>query len=95
MRSLLLGALGGGFAAGVVWLVANRAINAQLQAGAADLAPQVRQAVQEQVPPAVRRELEETLRRYNITPQTGQQLNAVLGLADTMGLIGLPTRRAW
>lgn len=95
MRSLLLGMLGGAFGGGVVWLVANRMIDAQLQQGARGLEPQVREAVQAQVPQAVRQELEATLRRYNITPTTGQQINALLGLADTMGLIGVPARRAW
>ncbi len=92
MNSIIWGALGGAAAAGLVWLIANRAIDYQLRAGAAGLEPQVREAVREQVPPAVRAELEATLRRYNITPQTGQSINSLLSAADSAGLIGL---RGW
>lgn len=87
MTDLMWGAVGGALGAGLVWFLANRAIDQQLQRGAADLRPQVQAAVQEQVPPAVRAELEATLRRYNITPQTGRQLDAALTLANRAGLI--------
>lgn len=87
MKSFLWGALGGGTAAFVVWFLANRAIDAQLRGGAAGLEPQVRAAVEEAVPPAVRAELTQTLSRYNITPQTGAMLNSTLTLARSAGII--------
>jgi len=87
MTDLFWGAIGGGIAAGFVWMLANRAIDRQLQQGAARMRPQIQAAVREQVPPAVRAELTATLARYNITPETGRQLNAALTLADTAGLI--------
>lgn len=96
MRNLLLGALGGAAGAGIVWFIANRAIDQQLRTGAAALEPQVRQAVDSTVPPAVRQELEMTLRRYNITPETGRQISNILTAADSIGLIGLrQLRRAY
>ena len=88
MNSLMWGAIGGGVAAGLVWIIANRAIDQQLRQGASSLEPQVRAAVREQVPPAVRAELESTLRRYNITPETGQRISTLLGAADSLGLMG-------
>ena len=87
MTNLFWGAVGGGLAAGFVWLIANRAINRQLQQGASELRPQILTAVREQVPTAVRAELIATLTRYNITPDTGRQLSAALALAQTAGLI--------
>ena len=88
MKSLVWGAVGGGVAAGIVWFLANRAIDQQLRQGAAGLEPQVREAVQAAVPPAVRTELESTLRRYNITPETGQRISTLLNAAGAVGLVG-------
>jgi len=87
MRELVIGAVGGGMAAGLVWFIANRAIDSQLQRGAAGLEPQVRAAVQAAVPPAVRQEIVMTMARYNITPQTGQMINSTLTLARSAGII--------
>ena len=87
MKSFFWGALGGGSAAFVVWFLANRAIDAQLRGGAAGLEPQVRAAVEESVPPAVRAELTQTLNRYTLTPHTGQLLNDTLTPAHSAGII--------
>lgn len=62
-------------------------LDARLLEGQRQLKQQIESEVRQQVPPVVRRELESTLRSYNITPTTGRQISTVLGYADRVGLI--------
>ena len=62
-------------------------LESRLGAGRTQLQQAIRAEVATQVPPVVRRELEATLRRYNITPTTGRQISSVLTIAESMGLI--------
>ncbi len=62
-------------------------LESRLGAGRQELTRAIRSEVATQVPPVVRRELESTLRRYNITPTTGRQISNVLTVAESMGLI--------
>lgn len=79
--------LGGATGAAVLWFVASRAIDAQLRGGVAQIGPEINAAVQREVPQAVRAEMESTLARYNITPQTGQQIRTILGAVAATGLL--------
>ena len=65
------------------------ALEARIQQGRDLLEGQIRSAVQAQVPPVVRAELESTLRRYNITPETGQNISTILSYGNALGLYGL------
>lgn len=62
-------------------------LESRLSGGRQELVTAIRTEVQSQVPPVVRRELESTLRRYNITPNTGRQISTVLDAADRIGII--------
>jgi hypothetical protein len=62
-------------------------LESRLTTGRTQLRTQIRTEVQSQVPPVVRRELESTLRRYNITPTTGRQISEVLNIVDRLGII--------
>jgi hypothetical protein len=87
MRPVLFALLGGATGATVLWFIASRALDAQLRGGVAQITPEISAAVQREVPPAVRAEMESTLRRYNITPQTGQQISSILNLVAGTGLL--------
>jgi hypothetical protein len=87
MRSILYAGLGGAVGATVLWFIASRLIDAQLQRGVSSIAPEIASAVQREVPPVVRRELESTLRRYNITPETGRQISSILNAFSASGLL--------
>lgn len=86
-RSLLLGAIGGVGATLVLWAVMAKVIDKQLEAGAADLAPQIGVAVRTEVPPVVRQELTRTLAEYGFTQATGRQISSLLQAADRIGVL--------
>lgn len=86
-RSLLFGALGGAGATLLVWAVVSKVIDKQLEAGAADLGPQIATSVRTEVPPAVRAELTRTLATYGFTQDTGRQISTLLNYADRMGVL--------
>ena len=67
--------------------VGRTELTQRLAEGRQQLRTQIRTEVQAQVPPVVRRELETTLRRYNITPDTGRQISSTLALVERLGLI--------
>lgn len=58
-------------------------------AGRRDLERLVSERVQAEVPPVVRREVEASLGRYGLTPDTGRQIAQVLSYAERAGLLGL------
>ena len=58
-------------------------LRAELNRGREELRAQIRR----QVPPLVEDQLEITLDRYGITPQTGRQMAIVLARAEEYGLI--------
>jgi hypothetical protein len=62
-------------------------LESRLAEGRRELTDRIRQEVATQVPPTVRRELESTLARYNITPATGRQISSVLTAAERMGFL--------
>ena len=69
-------------------LLTGRAeLERRLSEGQVELTRRIREEVSTQVPPTVRRELEATLARYSITPDTGRQISSVLSYAERMGLI--------
>jgi hypothetical protein len=92
---VLVGAIAGGAVATVAWYFTNRAIDKQLASGGRallasaerELTAEASALIAREVPPRVRTELEATLRRYNITPDTGRQISTVLSYADRVGLI--------
>lgn len=67
--------------------VGRSELESRLHGGRQELVTAIRTEVAAQVPPTVRRELESTLRRYNITPTTGRQISEVLNIVDRIGLI--------
>lgn len=62
-------------------------LDRQLQQGVSTIAPEIATAVRREVPPAVRAEMEATLRRYNITPETGRQIASVINALSASGLL--------
>lgn len=95
IQPILVGALAGGLVATVAWYFTNRAIDKQLAQGGhallesaeRELNAEASALIAREVPPRVRAELEATLRRYNITPETGRQISTVLSYADRVGII--------
>lgn len=67
--------------------VGRTELESRLRGGRTELVAAIRTEVASQVPPTVRRELEATLRRYNITPTTGRQISEVLNIADRLGIV--------
>jgi len=80
IKTLLLGA-GAGAAVGVgVWLFAQWQLNRSFERGKADIRSALAREVEAQVAPAVRNEIERTLARYNITPETGRRIDRILSV---------------
>ena len=60
---------------------------ARLNAGEIQMQQQIRAAVAREVPPTVRSTLDAKLREYNITPETGRRLSALLTVGEGAGLL--------
>lgn len=96
--AFVFGAIGGGIATGLAWLVVSRAIDRQFASEARDLVSQVRPDLEaeiraeldREVPPRVEAELRETLAEYGLTPDTGRRIDTLLSYADRIGLLGVP-----
>lgn len=91
----LIGAVAGVGATIVVWKIASKKIDAEfasagtrlIESGSASLRSGIATAVQQEVPPRVRAEIETKFREYGLTPSTGRQIATVLNAADRMGII--------
>lgn len=59
-----------------------------LSQGRVQLSSQLKQEINEQVPPLVRAELTRTLTSYGITPETGRRVAVALAAAERAGLLG-------
>jgi hypothetical protein len=92
---LLLGAIAGGVTTVLVWQLLSSKLDAQFAtAGSSiltevrpELSREIRQTLDREIPPRVNSAMSSTLREYNITPETGRRINAVLVGAERLRLI--------
>lgn len=89
----LVGVIGGGAAAAVVWAIASRQLDRQFDTAAADVITraetELTHTLDTEIPARVGAAIDQKLGDVGITPQTGQRIRAVLDFADRAGLIGL------
>lgn len=95
IKEILLGGGAGVLVTFIVWKIASKSIDKQLAEGAegllstgeAEMREEIRATINREVPPVVRREVEQKLRSFGLTPTTGAQISRILNYADRVGII--------
>lgn len=101
IAAFVIGALGGGLAAGAVWLYASRALDRQLAAGGSQLSTGITQGqaqlesrlrageaeLQNQIRTQVNAAMDQRLTAIGLDATTGARINHLLALADSSGLL--------
>lgn len=95
LKPFLYGLLGGAAVGGLVWWIAHRSLEKELERGGTrlliavqpELQSQVRAAIDREVPALVQSTMRVELARVGIDATTGRRLNEALALMERMGAI--------